>query len=114
MKPRPVALAAMFGSLSLLVLGSGCSYEASTYVGDREVSARTSTLDGVRSGGGGESARLIVGRHAFDVTERTLSWKPDYMLELPEGWKTLELVQSGRNVLVRIDGQLFRKIAPAA
>ena len=114
MKPRPVVLAVMFGGLSLLALGSGCSYQATSYVGEREVSARTSTLDGVSVRGGGESAQLVVGLCAFDVTERQIRWRPDHVLELPAGWDKLELVQSGRHVLVRVDGQVLRKIDPAA
>ncbi len=115
MKARPAVLAAVvFGGLGLLGVGAGCSYEAASHVGGREVSARTSTLNGVSVRGGGESAQLVVGLCAFDVTERALRWKPDHVLELPEGWNTLQLVQSGRHVLVRVDGQVIRKIDPAA
>ena len=114
MNPRPAVLAVTFGALSLLAIGSGCSHEAASHVSGREVSARTSTLNGVSVRGGGESAQLVVGLCAFDVTEQQLSWRPDHVLELPAGWNTLQLVQSGRHVLVRVDGQLYRKIDPAA
>jgi hypothetical protein len=114
MKARPAVVAMVFGGLALLAAGSGCSYEAASHVGGREVSARTSTLNGVSVRGGGESAQLVVGLCAFHVTERELRWRLDHVLDLPEGWNTLQLVRSGRHVLVRIDGQVFRKIDPAA
>ena len=114
MKASPMVLAAVFGGLCLVAVNSGCSYEATSHVAGREVSAQTSTLSGVSVRGGGESAQLIVGLCAFDVTERQIQWREDHVLELPDGWKTLQLVQSGRKVLVRIDGQLFGKIDPDA
>jgi hypothetical protein len=113
MKSRPAVLAALFASLPLLAASSGCSYQALSHVAGRQVSARTSSLGGVSVRGGGESAQLVVGLCAFDVTEHQIRWHPDHVLDLPEGWNKLQLVQSGRHVLVRVDGQLLRKIALA-
>ena len=114
MATRPSTFAFVLSGLTLLSLAAGCSYEASSHVAGRDVSARTSSLNGVSVRGGGASAQLVVGLCAFDVTERQLRWRPDHVLELPERWDTLELVQSGRHVLVRVDGQPFHKIDPAA
>ena len=105
---------ALGGFIALLCGSSGCNAEAATYVGQREVSARSTTLNGASVYGGGQSAQLVVALRAFEVTERRLSWDTDGALALPERWTQLELVQSGRWVVVRLDGKTFHKIGPAA
>jgi hypothetical protein len=98
----------------LPLLAGGCSAESAAFVGDREVSAQTSSLNGTSVCGDGKSAQFVLGLRAFDVNERQISWAPGHVLELPESWTKLELVQSGKFVIVRVDGKDFHKIDPAA
>lgn len=119
MKARPAVLWVVVGCLALLGLAAGvggCSSEASAYVGGREVSASTSTLNGVSACGNGETARLVVALCVFDVTEQDIRWRGggDHVIKLPEGWNKLQLVQSGRHVVVRVDGRVIGKIDPDA
>ena len=109
-RPSLGVLAALVVAPLLPLLAGGCSAESAAYVGDREVSAQTSSLNGTSVCGDGKSAQFVVGLRAFDVNERQISWAPGHVIELPENWKKLELVQSGHFVIVRVDGNTLSKI----
>jgi hypothetical protein len=110
---NPAAIAVM-SIVPLVSALAGCSYESSDYIGDREVSARTSSLNGTSACTTGTSVQLVVAVRAFNVDERQITWGPDHVLQLPDGWNKLELVQSGRYVIVRVDGREYHKIDPSA
>ena len=98
----------------LIVLDAGCSAEAGAEVGGREVLSRTSSLNGTSVCGDGQSAQFVLALRAFNVDEHRITWSPDHVLELPDGWNKLELVQSGKFVIVRVDGKRFHKIDTSA
>lgn len=100
--------------LMMLVVGGGCSAEAAADVGGREVLSRTSSLNGTSVCSDGRSAQFVLALRAFNVDEHRIAWAPDHVLELPDNWNKLELVQSGKFVIVRVDGRDFHKIDPAA
>jgi hypothetical protein len=62
----------------------------------------------------GIAAQFVLALRTFDVDPHQISWAPGHVLALPENWNKLELVQSGKFVIVRIDGKDFHKIDPAA
>jgi hypothetical protein len=98
----------------LVPVTCGCSTESGAYIGEREVSARSTSLNGTSVATRGNSVQLVLALRAFDVDEHRITWAPDHVLELPAGWSKLELVQSGALVLVRVDGKPYDKIDPSA
>ena len=112
--PLLAFLAIAAASLLLTLAGGGCTAEAGAEVGGREVRARSTTLNGTSVCSDGKSAQFVLALRAFDVDQHQISWAPGHVLALPESWSKLELVQSGKFVIVRIDGKDFHKIDPAA
>ena len=110
--PAVVACAVLLLMFTIVV--GGCTAEAGAEVGGREVLSRTSSLNGTSVCGDGKSAQFVLAMRAFDVDQHQISWAPGHVLALPDNWNKLELVQSGRFVIVRIDGKDFHKIDPAA
>src|SRR5688572_5089441 len=108
---KPGSAVAMLGLICLAATLGGCSAEAGTYLGSREVIAQATTLNGTSVCRRGDAARLVVALTAFDVTEREITWGDDQVLALPDEWKKLELVQAKRSVIVRVDGREFHRIA---
>jgi hypothetical protein len=91
-------------------LASGCMNYAQSSISGRAVVATGGFLGSVGLCSDFKTATIQLAGRTVHVTETEVAWGDNHKLELPGDWQRIELLQSGRQIDILIDGAQFGKI----